>query len=80
MRNLKILYIFILRAEFLTTFGSKVVILTVRNTKIYKIFKCNEGIHVAGSHQDKLLYASKIEANKILSKQKDLVSRPSLIL
>ena len=34
MRSLKILYIFILGAEFLTTFGSKVIILTVGNTKI----------------------------------------------
>ena len=44
MRSLKILYIFILRAEFLTTFGSKVVILTVRNIKIHKICKIRTAI------------------------------------
>ncbi len=44
MRNLQILYMFVLRAEVLTTFGSKVVIFSARNTKIYKICKLRTAI------------------------------------
>ncbi len=36
VRSLQILHTFVLRAEVLTTFGSKVVIFSARNTKIYK--------------------------------------------
>ncbi len=39
MRSLQILYVFVLRAEVLTTFSSKVVIFSARNTKTYKIYK-----------------------------------------
>ena len=35
--SLQILYVFVLRREVLTTFLSKVVIFSARNTKIYKI-------------------------------------------
>ena len=39
MRILQTLYVFVLRAKVLTTFGSKVVIFSARNTEIYKICK-----------------------------------------
>ncbi len=37
MRSLQILYVLVLRAKVSTTFGSKVVIFSARNTNIYKI-------------------------------------------
>ena len=36
VRSLQILYVFVLHAKVLTTFGSKVVIFSARNTKIQK--------------------------------------------
>ncbi len=47
MRSLQILYVFVLCAEVLTTFGSKVVIFSARNTKIYKICKLRTAIFSA---------------------------------
>ena len=37
LQNMTILYTFVLRAEFRTTFGVKVVRISARNTKVYKI-------------------------------------------
>ena len=42
VRSLQILYAFVLRAEILTTFASKVVIFSARNTKTYKICKLRD--------------------------------------
>ena len=47
MRSLQILYVFVLCADVLTTFGSKVVIFSARNTKIYKICKLRTAIFSA---------------------------------
>ena len=44
VQSLQILYTFVLRAEVLTTFGSKVVIFSASNTKIYKICKLHTAI------------------------------------
>ena len=47
VRSLQILCVFVLRAEVLTTFGSKVVVFSARNTKIYKICKLRTAIFSA---------------------------------
>ena len=39
LQNLPILYTFVLQAEICTTFGVKVVQISARNTKVYKIGK-----------------------------------------
>ena len=42
LRSSQILYTFVLRAEIATTFGPKMVAISARNTKVYKICKlCN---------------------------------------
>ena len=44
MRSLQILYVFVLRAKVLTTFGLKAVIFSARDTKIYKMCKLRTAI------------------------------------
>ena len=39
MQSSKILYTFVSRAEIATTFGPKMVAISARNTKVYKICK-----------------------------------------
>jgi hypothetical protein len=44
LQSLQILYTFVLRAEIVTTFRSKMVTISARNTNIYKICKLREAI------------------------------------
>ena len=44
LQNLPILYLFVLQAEIRTTFVVKVVQISARNTKVYKIGKFCEAI------------------------------------
>jgi hypothetical protein len=39
LQSLQILYVFVLRAEIITNFGSKMVTISARNTNIYKLRK-----------------------------------------
>jgi hypothetical protein len=44
LQSLQILYTFVLRAEIVTTFRSKMVTISARNTNIYKMCKLREAI------------------------------------
>jgi hypothetical protein len=44
LQSLQILYMFVLRAEIVTIFGSKMVTISARNTNIYKICKLRKAI------------------------------------
>jgi hypothetical protein len=44
LQNSQILYTFVLRAEIATTFGPKMIAISARNTKVYKICKLCKAI------------------------------------
>jgi hypothetical protein len=44
LQSLQILYMFVLRAEIVTIFGSKMVTISARDTNIYKICKIRKAI------------------------------------
>ena len=46
-QSLQILYTFLMRAEIATTFGPKMVAISARNTKVYKICKLCKAIFPA---------------------------------
>jgi hypothetical protein len=47
LQSSQILYTFVLRAEIATTFGPKMVAISARNTKVYKIYKLCKAIFSA---------------------------------
>jgi hypothetical protein len=47
MQSSQILYTFVLRAEIATTFGPKMVTISARNTKVYKIYELCKAIFSA---------------------------------
>jgi hypothetical protein len=80
LQSLQILYTFVLRAEIATTHGPKMVAISARNTKVYKICDLCKAIFSAFYNISQPNFAILLILVYALSSCGDLFASPCLVL